>query len=226
MTEQQVEHVYLIGPADSSVAKIGRSTEVKNRLRSLQNSSPARLVLLWSTPGGKALENALHRHFAAIRMHGEWFDFASLDRVDSVTNAVASLPDLDELAEDAKPSPARQNALTERNVRRARLMPVYPPNVIFMEDPKQRRVAGWASLNRDVDYFVSKDQESPATDLRCWCGHQMGSHSSVRPHACGGSTLIDTMWDDCMCLGYEGPLPAELLGYDLPGNNWALWKAA
>jgi len=227
MTPQEVEHVYLIGPKEGSVGKIGRSTEVERRLRTLQNSSPTNLQLLWSTPGGKALENALHRHFAPIRLHGEWFDFGCQDRVEAVSNVVATLDDLDLLVEDAKPSPARENALIDRNVRRARLMPVYGPNTIFREDPKGRRVKGWAELNLDVDYHVSsKDRESPETDLRCWCGHQMGSHTAVRPHACGGSTLVGTMWDDCLCLGYEGPLPTELLGYDLPGHNWGLWKAS
>ena len=227
MTQQEVEHVYLIGPADSPIGKIGRSTEVEKRRRALQNSSPTSLQLLWSTPGGKALENALHKHFAPIRMHGEWFDFGEQDRVESVTNVVASLDDLDELVGDAKPSPARGNALAERNARRALLMPVYGPKTIFKADPKRRRVKGWAPLNWDVAYFVSqKERESPAHELRCWCGHQVGSHSDVRPHACGASDRVGALWDECLCYGYEGPLPTELLGYDLPGHNWGLWKAS
>lgn len=227
MSQQEVEHVYLIGPVESSVAKIGRSTEVKTRLRTIQNSSPAKLDLLWSTPGGETLEKALHQRFRDIRLHGEWFDFGDQDRVRCVKDAVAELPDLRTLVEDAKPAPVRGDPIVERNVRRARLMPAYGPTTIFEEDPKRRVVKGWAKLNLDVDYYVSSKEgrESPESDLRCWCGHQMGSHSNVRPHACGGSIWYG-VWSDCLCLGYEGPLPQALADYDLPGNNWSLWKAS
>ncbi|WP_370424311.1 GIY-YIG nuclease family protein (plasmid) [Streptomyces sp. QH1-20] len=83
MTEQ----VYVIGSANSQTVKIGVSVDLVRRLREIQNMSPVELKVLWSAPGGPALEQALHDHFAEIRSHGEWFTFTS-DPVQAVRAAV------------------------------------------------------------------------------------------------------------------------------------------
>lgn len=69
------ERVYLVGSSSSALVKIGRSVNVQRRLSELQHHSPVQLELIWSTPGGTALETALHRSFSDYRKHGEWFDF-------------------------------------------------------------------------------------------------------------------------------------------------------
>ena len=95
-TEDPESRVYLIGGADSNVAKIGTSGDVVARLRGLQNGSPVRLYVLATALGDWTLERALHRHFENHRLHGEWFDFGTADRVTAFGLAVALLkPEID-----------------------------------------------------------------------------------------------------------------------------------
>lgn len=63
--------VYFIGGAD--MIKIGWSTNVDERLRTMQPHSPVTLVLLATVRGGVALEQQLHERFKKHRAHGEWF---------------------------------------------------------------------------------------------------------------------------------------------------------
>lgn len=84
------ECVYVLGTPGSNVVKIGRTTNLKKRLADIQRMSPVPLEVLWTHPGGFELESALHRRFANIRSHGEWFRF---DRspVTSIREAVEAL---------------------------------------------------------------------------------------------------------------------------------------
>lgn len=85
------EVVYAIGSAQSNLVKIGRTTELPERLAAIQRMSPVRLLLLWSTGGGYALESALHRRFKAYRQHGEWFDFGGADPVATIAAAIDAI---------------------------------------------------------------------------------------------------------------------------------------
>jgi hypothetical protein len=67
--------VYVIGPKDSNTVKIGFSDKPRRRLRQIQMMSPLPLDILWSCPGGRAMEDALHVRFREYRTHGEWFTF-------------------------------------------------------------------------------------------------------------------------------------------------------
>lgn len=66
--------VYFLHAPSANLVKIGSSNNVHDRVRSLSNSSPVPLVLLGTVPGGLKRELELHGHFAALRVHGEWFD--------------------------------------------------------------------------------------------------------------------------------------------------------
>lgn len=83
--------VYVIGPARSSVVKIGTGKDVKKRLASIQTGHPEVLVARWYTPGDRTLEDALHAKFRHLRKAGEWFDFGDLDPVVEVRAAVKEL---------------------------------------------------------------------------------------------------------------------------------------
>lgn len=86
-------HVYVIGRPASNVVKLGTTTQLAKRLRALQLSSPVPLEILWATAGDRAVEAALHLRFAALRQHGEWFDFGDEDPVRAVRAAFeAGLP--------------------------------------------------------------------------------------------------------------------------------------
>lgn len=71
------QDVYFISadPEDmlNAPVKIGISNYPEMRLMELQQTSPARLVLLATCPGGLQRERRYHERFAADRIHGEWF---------------------------------------------------------------------------------------------------------------------------------------------------------
>lgn len=54
--------------------KIGLSDDPARRLRSLQVGSPVPLTLLAHVLGSREKERYLHRRFAHLRSHGEWFE--------------------------------------------------------------------------------------------------------------------------------------------------------
>jgi len=56
-----------------SFVKIGYSTNVAERLASLQTASPTKLELLATFPGSPRDERQLHERFAGLHSTGEWF---------------------------------------------------------------------------------------------------------------------------------------------------------
>lgn len=73
-------NVYFVrGAIENSPIKIGKSLSIYDRLDALQLMSPVRLELIAYVDciakdiDGHALERELHREFASIRLHGEWF---------------------------------------------------------------------------------------------------------------------------------------------------------
>lgn len=68
--------VYLItcSHGDETRVKIGFTRgEPADRLRNLQCGSPLPLGIYTAFPGTKETERLLHRTFAPLRLHGEWF---------------------------------------------------------------------------------------------------------------------------------------------------------
>lgn len=124
MTDQAAEVVYLIGGPSSSRAKIGRATDAKRRLRTIQAMSPVKLEILWTHPGGAALESAFHEHFRDRRAHGEWFDFGSAENAKTLVAAAlpAALRSIEELRQAAADQAARRLAREARQA--ARLPPL------------------------------------------------------------------------------------------------------
>lgn len=67
--------VYLIATKDRTRAKIGISSNVKRRLSSIRTSCPEKVELLHSTPGTVELEKFLHKKFAHLQVHNEWYEY-------------------------------------------------------------------------------------------------------------------------------------------------------
>ncbi|MGW0285571.1 GIY-YIG nuclease family protein [Streptomyces sp. NPDC004596] len=86
----EAAEVYVIGTPGNSLVKIGTSTNLGQRLKSLQSGYPLRLEILWHRRGGWNLEQYLHEQFADLRQEGEWFDFGDQSPVDAVSKAVAA----------------------------------------------------------------------------------------------------------------------------------------
>lgn len=84
------EVVYVLGTPGSNTVKIGRTANLAERFGNIQRMSPVPLSVLWQCPGGYELETYLHRHFASLRSHGEWFIFESRDPVELIQAAAQS----------------------------------------------------------------------------------------------------------------------------------------
>lgn len=110
MSAQHTEMIYVIGVAGGDTVKIGRSTQLARRVGDIQRMSPVPLLLLWSHPGDHELETRLHRHFAASRIHGEWFTFPDDDPVQLVRKAVEEQPWAQKREVPQKPRPAATRA--------------------------------------------------------------------------------------------------------------------
>lgn len=67
-------HIYFIQVGESGPIKIGFSSNVDQRLRTLQTGHTEKLKLLHSQIGTKADEGRLHNRFRNIHIKGEWFE--------------------------------------------------------------------------------------------------------------------------------------------------------
>jgi hypothetical protein len=67
--------VYIIRTGDDGPVKIGWANDAEARRRQLQVSHPEPLRVIRTIEGSRATERWLHEHFAAHRLHGEWFEF-------------------------------------------------------------------------------------------------------------------------------------------------------
>lgn len=73
ITDQSKSEMYFL--AGAGLIKIGISTNIKSRIRSIRNSSPVELELLAIRPESCTLvEIKTHFRFAHLRRHGEWFE--------------------------------------------------------------------------------------------------------------------------------------------------------
>lgn len=203
--------VYVVGSPGSPLVKIGRSINVPQRLAAIQSMSPLPLFVLHTHPGGAELETALHRRFKECRTHGEWFAIEG-DPVEAVRVAI----------EQIEPGLVctRSTSASEENTANflvAREAPNFEENSVFQPDPKGRRVEAWPQHG-----LIARPYRVPPGTPVCRCGHAIGTHSNTRPHRCAVDDGWEAEW--CSCFGYEGPLPAELSGYDLPGHNWRYWR--
>src|SRR3990172_5358575 len=82
---QSMEWVYLIWSATAKCAKIGRSKDIRARLKSLQTANPHTLTVLWYSPCTLGTEAYLHAFFASRRTLGEWFRITLPEFIEDVT---------------------------------------------------------------------------------------------------------------------------------------------
>ncbi len=70
--------IYIIRAIELNRVKIGTTSgpSVAQRLSQLRTGCPTELALLATFEGGFEEESRLHRRFAYLRTHGEWFEYA------------------------------------------------------------------------------------------------------------------------------------------------------
>jgi hypothetical protein len=97
--------VYFVRAGNSRTVKIGWTSDLASRVRTLQCANSGKLKVLATIPGDEGLEGRLHRHFAKsrIRPKGEWFRLTDDLRayINSISDArlirwehIRAMPDL------------------------------------------------------------------------------------------------------------------------------------
>jgi hypothetical protein len=98
--------VYFIENQESSLIKIGFSTDVDGRLKTLRTAAP-NLRLIGFIPGTVATESWLHRKFATSRVDREWFAAGDLrcfiESVGVMTPIPPTLAPAESLKSDDRP---------------------------------------------------------------------------------------------------------------------------
>ncbi len=89
---KSISFVYFIYNQDSNAIKIGWAGNVQTRLAELQTASPIKLKLLKtiqleSHTEAQSLEKQFHRHFAHLKIQGEWFKADSALHEFAMSNA-------------------------------------------------------------------------------------------------------------------------------------------
>lgn len=67
------QSVYFVQGVAGGPIKIGTSSDVADRVRTLQCASPVLLQVIGVVAGDQRLEQVLHRRLTSHRLHGEWF---------------------------------------------------------------------------------------------------------------------------------------------------------
>lgn len=105
-------HIYFAQGVSGGPVKIGRTVCLSARLKSLQTGSPLTLKFVGVIPfGGAATEKTLHKKFANLHAHGEWFHPGEelLEYIKTYSSAPADVPDR---VPPGEPSPSRYVGLT------------------------------------------------------------------------------------------------------------------
>lgn len=151
------EVVYVLGSAGRTTVKIGRTTNLPERLRAIQRMSPVPLSVLWQHPGGRELETFLHRHFASRRSHGEWFTFEASDPVHLIRTAAQSFS-------QQQPQRARRGSVELRAAQKATALRISP-------EARRRRgvgVAARAVQARTLRDLLSAGVPKQEAERRAW----------------------------------------------------------
>lgn len=113
--------VYFIQGADGTgPIKIGYAKDPKKRLAEIQRMSPVLLTILNAIEGDRKREGAIHRHFADLRLFGEWFK-----ATDALLAFIANPPILPQIKQEKvkpledKQQPAKINGFTINEVAQA-----------------------------------------------------------------------------------------------------------
>lgn len=67
--------IYFARSGADGPVKIGTSTSVDGRLKSMQTGHAAKLNLIATMDGGAEVESMLHKRFKHLHVHGEWFKY-------------------------------------------------------------------------------------------------------------------------------------------------------
>ena len=81
-------YLYVIGIVGQTPVKLGHTTDLGERLKTLQTAQPFTLEVRAAYYGNRDVERLAHAWFSRYRVRGEWFDFGDLDPVQEVADFV------------------------------------------------------------------------------------------------------------------------------------------
>lgn len=76
VVEKVPQIVYFALAEGTDRVKIGRTNNIKRRLKDLQTGCPVPLKVIYELPGDNSLEKELHKRFSHLWIDYEWFQFA------------------------------------------------------------------------------------------------------------------------------------------------------
>jgi hypothetical protein len=80
------QYVYFIQDVTGHVIKVGCAADPQSRLAQLKTGNPRKLRLLGYLPGGRKLEQEIHKELAYWRLDGEWFQREGvMEYIDKIT---------------------------------------------------------------------------------------------------------------------------------------------
>ncbi|MFI1177841.1 GIY-YIG nuclease family protein [Streptomyces melanogenes] len=170
--------LYAISSAEQPApVKIGRSVNVARRLCQLQTASPSPLRVWWSRETSDPdLEGKVHRHFADMRLSGEWFLFDNSDWAADIAEAADLLEGLPPGGRLPKPPRRRRRPTPVTTVSHGHLPPA------------------------DVH---EHSWEGAGTGERCTCGHSSTLHAGSAPYSCTSSDTGSGCYDPCECRAFH-----------------------
>ncbi|STQ89310.1 GIY-YIG nuclease family protein [Iodobacter fluviatilis] len=86
--------VYFVSDDLRNQVKIGRSTDVKRRVKTLQTGNPSALKLMgWiNTANDASMESELHEHYKGLRGIGEWFSIGPTEVLNELKRHYGFVP--------------------------------------------------------------------------------------------------------------------------------------
>ena len=164
--------VYVLIDSETNLLKIGRATNLKERLSNLRTANPRLELVQWfETDDDSTVEAYIHSKLVKHRKSGEFFEINSviaISEIESILNLLSKKPSNEEvdtvksisdLAEARSPTPEEVNMFQELVQIRAQIKTLGCLDAVLTEMLMVRigacdGVAGWASFSgTNVDRF-------------------------------------------------------------------------
>ena len=164
--------VYVLKDTETNLLKIGRATNLKERLTNLRTANPRLELIQWfETDDDSTVEAYVHSKLVKHRKSGEFFDVKTviaISEIESILNLLKYKPTDDEvdtvrsisdLAEARLPTSEEENMFKELVQIRAQIKTLMCLDAVFTEILMVRigtcdGVAGWASFSgMNIDRF-------------------------------------------------------------------------
>ena len=164
--------VYVLKDSETKLLKIGRATNLKDRLSNLRTANPRLELVQWfETDDDSTVEAYVHSKLVKHRKSGEFFDVNSviaISEIESILNLLSQKPSdeevdtvksISDLAEARSPTPEEVNMFQELVQIRAQIKTLECLDAVLTEMMMVRigacdGVQGWASFSgMNVDRF-------------------------------------------------------------------------